>query len=171
MSSKQDIITAIRQIANIGDEVYSIVCKVKQGSVDLNEKTCICVPINGDAEIWDVKLMAKNQTGLFIIPKDNSDVIVTMTNKTSGYVAMFSELEEIQLNGDNEDGLVKINDLVTKLNNLESAFNQHILLYNAHIHSGGTISGSTAVPAVVDTQSLTPTIKNDLENTKVKHGS
>jgi len=170
MSSKQDIITAIRQIANIGDEVYSIVCKVD--SVDLAEKTCICSPINGDAKILDVKLMAKNQTGLFIIPKDNSDVIVTMTNKTSGYVAMFSELEEIQLNGNNEDGLVKINDLVAKLNNLENDINILKTALSTWVvvpNDGG--SALKIASASWYAASLTPTVKNDLENTKVKHGS
>lgn len=125
----------------------------------------------GGGYLLGVKLVAKNQVGFFIKPKVNSHVIVNVEADLS-YVSMFSEVDEILLNGDSFDGLVKIQQLVDKLNNLENAFNQHLALYNAHTHAGVTSGGSsTAVPSAVDTNLLTPTQQIELENQTVKHGN
>lgn len=169
MADNYSIKDAIRELAKSDDALYSVLCTVKD--VDTTNNICDCEPIDGSADLLEVRLMAQNETGFLIIPKIDSVVVVTMINKYTGYVAMFSEIEEIQLNGNNYDGLVKIGDLVDKLNNLENAFNQHLAIYNAHIHSGGTIMGNTAVPTVVDTNILTPTQQIELENTTVLHGN
>jgi hypothetical protein len=69
-------------------------------------------------------------------------------------------------------GLVRVTELTEKLNNLENAFNQHILLYNLHTHAGVTSGISSTTPVVVaDTQTLTPTIEIELENETVAHGN
>lgn len=169
MSVNDDIKNSIKHLADRGDSIYSIPCTVK--SVDLTNKTCDCEPINGDADLLDVRLITQSTTGFLIIPSINSLVVVTMMNKYTGYVAMFSDIDEIQLNGDNEDGIVKVNDLVTKLNNLENAFNQHLLAYNLHTHAGVTVGAGVTGITTPDTQTLTPTQKIELENQKVKHGS
>jgi hypothetical protein len=169
MADNYSIKEAIRELAKGDDQVYSVLCTVK--SVDTINNICDCEPINGDADLLEVRLMAQNETGFLIIPKVGSVVVVTMINKYTGYVAMFSEVEKIYLNGDNYDGLVKIGDLVDKLNNLENAFNQHLTIYNTHIHSGGTIMGNTAVPSSLDTNILTPTQQVELENITVLHGN
>lgn len=162
--------TALKKLNETNEEIYSIVCKVS--SVDTSAKTCDCTPIDGSADLLGVRLMAKNQTGLFLIPKVNSDVVVTMINRNTGYVALFSELTEIQLNGKNYDGLVMINDLVTKLNNLENKLNTFMTLYNTHVHTGVTSgTSSTAVTPSIISGTLTPTIKADLENSTVKQGN
>jgi hypothetical protein len=162
---------AIRQLSKSNDEVYSIVCTVD--SVDATNRTCDCSPIDGKADLLGVRLMAENSTGLFILPKVNSTVIVTMINVFTGYVAMFSEVEEIQLNGDNYDGLVRISDLVTKLNNLENKVNAIISTYNAHTHittcGAGAGTASPTPSTVVGT--LTPTTQSSIENITVKHGN
>jgi hypothetical protein len=91
-----------------------------------------------------------------------------MLNNTSGYISMADVLDSIQLNGSNFDGLVKIQDLTTKLNNIENLLNQFIGIYNAHTHA---VSGTaTLVPNTLETQTLTPTQQADIENTTVKHG-
>lgn len=169
MSNKNKIRQAIKDMMPEPESI-SILCTVV--SVNSNEKTCTVKTIDTDVELYKVKLMANNNTGFLILPKVNSIVVVSMVNEFTGYIGMFSEIDSIYLNGTNYDGLVRINDLVTKLNNLESAFNQHVTKYNAHIHSGGVLTGAlTGVPTVPETNTLTPTVKSDLENTTVKHGN
>ena len=171
--SVDSIKKAIREIAKTGDEVYSIVCKVD--SVDTSAKTCDCAPIDGRADLLGVRLMAQNQTGFLILPKVNSVVVVTMINGFTGYVAMFSEVDEIQLNGDNYDGLVLIAKLITKLNNLENLVNSLVTKYNTHIHvatDSVTFAPVTVVPTVaIESTVLTPTLQAELENITVLHGN
>lgn len=167
---KNKIAEALREIVKTDEENYSVACKVI--SVDNSNKTCKCEVISSGLNLFNVRLMSNNNTGFLIIPKVNSIVLVTMLNKFTGYVGMFSEVEEIQLNGDSYDGLVRIGDLVDKLNNLENALNQHLALYNAHTHAGVTSGiSSTAVPSAIDTNVLTPTTQIELENLTVKHGN
>ncbi|MCD6017285.1 MAG: hypothetical protein K0S53_406 [Bacteroidetes bacterium] len=183
MSNKNDIKSAIRSLARNDDEIYSILCTVS--SVDLDNNTCDCVPINEAPDLLDVKLMPKDEDGevkkgFLIVPVIGSVVVVTMLNNEDGHVTMFSEVEEIQLNGKNFKGIVKIEELVDKLNNLEDAFNNHISNYNNHItaynthtHAGVTVGGGMTgitTPDTPDTQNLTLTQVSDLENDTVLHG-
>jgi hypothetical protein len=109
--------------------------------------------------------------GFYIIPKVGSLVIVSMINNEAGYVSLFSEVQEIQLNGDNYDGIPIVGNLVQKLNNLENKFNAHIALYNAHVHPETSVN--TLVPSVPDTTNIIAPITTtaDLKNLTVKHGN
>lgn len=167
MGANTDIKNAFKKLTETNDEIYSIVCTVD--SIDLTDKTCYCIPLNKSGDLQGVRLMSDNKTGFLIIPRVNSIVLVTMLNETTGYVAMFSEVDEIQLNGDNYGGIPIIQNLVNKLNNLETAFNTHVTIFNAHVHPETTVN--TLVPSVPDTQILTPTIVTDLENQTVLHGN
>lgn len=169
--SKGSIKEAIRAIVDTNKEINCVVCTVD--SVDVTKKTCYCLPIDeSKADIVGARLMADNKTGFFLVPKVGSIVIVSYISNELTYVSMFSEVDEIQLNGDNFGGLVKIQELIDKLNNLENAFNQHLALYNTHTHAGVTSGGSsTAIPSAVDTNVLTPTVKTELENKTVNHGN
>jgi hypothetical protein len=166
--STDSIKEMLRQINDVGQEIYSIPCTVK--SVSINEKVCNCEPIDGGADIPEVKLMADNVTGFVIIPKVGSAVIVTMTSDSTGYVGMFSEIEEIQLNGDNYDGLPQIKKLVEKYNALEQSINdlKQILITWTPV-SG---DGGAALKALLSTwsQLLVKTIQAEIENKTVKHG-
>lgn len=167
MSLNNDIKKAIKTLASEVD-INTVVCKVS--NINTTKNTCTCTPIDGTAEILGVRLMAENSKGFLIIPKDGTTVIVNMINTFTGYISMFSEVDKIYLNGDTYSGLVKIDDLITKLNNLENKVNELVLYSQTHIHSGGTIMGSTGTGTPPITTSLTPTIKNDLENKNVVHG-
>lgn len=168
--SVDSIRTALKKLNETNEEIYSIVCTVD--SVDTTNKTCDCTPKDGSADLLGVRLMAQNQTGFLIIPKVNSIVVVTMINRNTGYVALFSELSEIHLNGKNYDGLVMINDLVTKLNNLENKVNSIITTFNTHVHAGVTSGFSSTSPSVTPiVGTLTPTVKANIENTTVLQGN
>ena len=163
---------AIRYIAKL-DDPYSVVCKVYD--IDLNTMLCNCEPLEDSsaedksAVLIGIKINADNKTGFVLVPKDESIVVVTLTSNVDGFISMVSDVDEIYLNGNNHDGLVKVGDLVTKLNNLENKVNEIIGLYNTHVHvetSGSTLPTTSIVSGV-----LIPTIQANLENTTVKHGS
>lgn len=157
---------AIKFLSKDGNETQFVLCTVE--SINTTNKTCVCEPVSGGAEIMGVKLMAKNQTGFYIIPEVDSHVIVCVQENLS-YVTMFSEVSEIQLNGDNYDGIPIVGNLVQKLNNLENAFNQFVILYNAHTHV--ETSTNTLVPSTLNTSVLITTTTAMLRNTTVKHGN
>lgn len=70
-----------------------------------------------------------------------------------------------QFNGGQNGGMVLLLQLVAKLNNIENLLNQFIALYNSHTHP---VSGSaTGVPVVPEDNTLTPTQRADIENTKI----
>lgn len=170
MSVETEILKALGRFVDNRIPDKDIVCTVS--SVDTGELTCVCSPVNGNADIIDVRLMTIAGNGFLIIPAVNSKVTVSFLDNSSGYVSQFSTVTEIQLNGDTYSGLVKIADLVTKLNNLENKVNDLITAMNTHVHTGVTTgAGSSAIGTVPIVGALTPTVQANLENTTVKHGN
>jgi hypothetical protein len=169
----------IRQLAGtqFDDAVSSVMAQVV--SVDIDTATCVCQLIGGvtTAELKTVNLMAENDDGLLLVPAVGSTVIVIWTKRMLPFVAMFSEISDVYLNASGVveinqgtyGGLVKVQDLVTKMNAIENKLNSIIASYNAHIHPD-PVSGSTGVPTVPITGTLTPTIVADIENPNVTHG-
>lgn len=80
------------------DEIYSVLCSVAE--VDEEKRTIHAKPLNGSAEIFDVRLqvMLSGVIGVVIFPKVGSDVIVNFISKEVAYVALNSEIEKIKLN-------------------------------------------------------------------------
>lgn len=158
--SVDTIKTALRELNKNNEEIYSIVCSVD--SVDLANKTCDCSPKDGKADLLGVRLMAKNTTGFFIIPTIGSDVVVTMINRNTGYVSMFSDVDFIHLNGDVYGGLMKINEFTLKQNQLVVELQAQLALISTAIAG----VGGSYVAGV-----LSAFNKSDYENTKVKQGN
>ncbi len=148
----EKIRTAIRKIAGNGSQILQ--CEVV--SVDIPNRTAL---VKYEAE-YIVKLMTSVGDGLLLIPEVGSSVSVL-----DGQIIGYSDLDEIWLSGQQYGGLVKVSELVDKLNNLENKVNSVITTFNAHTHAS---TGSPAVPQLTGT--LTPTTINDLENPDVKHG-
>lgn len=75
---------------------------------------------------------------------------------------------EIHLNGTGNSGMVKVDALVSRLNDLENKFNALLNNYKTHIHPHpqGPTSPTTTASGL---QSATTTSKSQLENPKVKH--
>lgn len=141
------------------------VIKLKDTTVDVE-------PINGDPVLFNVKLQVNASTqGWAVKPKLNSEVLVGHVdgNEKNCFVAMFSEVDSVMINGDGNGGLIKIQSLVDKLNNLENKVNDIITKYGVHTHLD-PVSGATGTPSAIVTGAITPTVKNELENEKVKHG-
>ena len=76
-----------------------------------------------------------------------------------------------QFNDGSLGGLVKIIDLTTKLNNLENKVNALLSAFNTHTHILTLTSGTgTAAPTTSPvTGTLTPTVRGDIEDTKITH--
>ena len=107
----------------------SISCTVKSVSGDsvTGLMTCDCAPIDGTAIIEDVQLCANfnndtTQAGFLLIPTVGSIVTVSFKSKTDAFVSMVSVVDKIYINGNDYGGLVEVNPLVTKLNNLENKY-------------------------------------------------
>jgi hypothetical protein len=172
MSNLTDIKDALKLAVKNGDDTYSIVCTVE--SIDTTRKTCVCEPVGGGAELMGVKLMAKNQTGFYIIPKVNSQVIVTITPEFVAYVAMFSEVSEIHLNGSDNSGVIKVVELLNEINTrnttLKTAITTALTSIDASIVALGGVSSSGAAFTAA-TATLTNILKASVESTTVKHGN
>lgn len=166
----REIKTAIERLANVnGTTAGCFLASVVK--VNTEERTCVVKGIDATAttEYTDVMLQADTANGLLIEPAIDSTVLVAFNRRGYAFVAMFSEVQRvtivaasgIQFNDGSFGGLVKVEELVSKLNRIENAF-------NSHTHTGvQTGSGSTGTPA---TQITPLTTKANIENTTVTHG-
>jgi hypothetical protein len=160
---------SLKRLITPNGNAYSKVCTVD--SVDLTKRTCYCIPINEDADITEVRLMANIDNGFLLVPEVDSIVVVSFLSDSSAYVSLVSKVSEIQLNGTNYDGLVKVQELTEKLNNLENLVNSLVVKYNAHTHIASSFGSPTTVPPALETTVLTPTIQTEIENTTIKQGN
>ena len=166
-----DIRQAIQSLSGLNDLQYEgVLCNVSD--IDLATFTCTCTPTNGDAEFYDVLLNADAEKGFTLIPANGSLVIAQQTSQATAYVSMVSKVDQVYIAGDANGGLVKVQDLTSKLNNLESDLNTLKLIFSSW--SPVPSDGGAALKLAAATwyaQQLTPTTVNELENLKVKHGN
>jgi hypothetical protein len=89
-----------------GEEIYSKVCKVDA----VNGMTCNVTPIDGDAPVNDVRIVAdiNSQNKWVPIPKVGSFVVVSFLTKDIGYVSMVSEVSELYYK--NGTTVMQVND-------------------------------------------------------------
>lgn len=148
---------AIRRI-NPQTNNYSIVCTVSD--IDLINGICNCTPVDGSGVLVNVRLNADNKDGFKLIPKDNTKVLVTLINNTTGFISMVSEVDEIHLNGVTFGGIVKIVEQTAKLNQLVAELQAQLVLISAGLAGVGV----SYTPAT-----LSQFNKTDYEDTKIKH--
>lgn len=94
MSNIRDI---IKELLKDNEEIYSLIGKVVE--VNRDKRVCKIEPVNGDAEIFNVRLQSKvsSEIGLVLFPKIDSDVTVTFLSKDLAFVSQTSEIEDIKL--------------------------------------------------------------------------
>ena len=172
-------ITKMIGIKNL-DPVYYVNAIVN--SVDISTRTCDCTTVDGHTEydLPNVKLMAVVDDGLLIEPVIGSSVMVIFSQIVEPFICQYSEIQNItiiaanktQLNDGSYGGLIRVIDLVTKLNNLEDLVNDLVEKFNSHTHilalSSGT--GTAAVTANPETTVLEDTVRSDIENSMIVHG-
>jgi hypothetical protein len=142
---------------------YGIIGKVTA----VNNKTCDVAPLNGDADILEVRLQAEQKKGILITPVVGSVVIVSMLSKDEGFVSMFSEVDEIELRGSAFTS-VKGAELaleLNKTNELLKAIKTALINWVPAPGDGGAALKALIAPIV----SLLPGDFSNIQNTKVKH--
>lgn len=83
----------VKQLASDGGEYYGKVCKVKS----VNGLVCDCEPVDGDADILDVRLIADESDEFFVlVPAVDSIVVVEFITKEAAYISMVSKISEIK---------------------------------------------------------------------------
>ena len=159
----------IQEIAKeVLERGFGIPCTVL--SYDEDSKTIDCEPIDGSADFLTVKLQAEVSSGVLIVPKVGSFIILEQTSNDSAYVSLFGEVDEIILMDGENGGLVKVSELVDKMNNIENKLNTLLSTFNTHVHTGVTTgAGSSGTTPSIVSGSLTPTQIQDLENDKISH--
>lgn len=92
-----ELIRTLKKATKGIDELYSIVGTVT--ARDHQARTVDVQPVNGDAEVFGVRLQAAPgaSVGLLAIPAVGSEVVVTFLNKATGFVALCSEVETYEL--------------------------------------------------------------------------
>lgn len=125
---------ALKQLLKDGEELYAKVCKV----VKVDGLNCEVEPVDGDANILDVRLVAdESAKHLVIVPKVGSLVVIQFLNNAAAYVAMVSEIDEVLYKIDNafysvtKDGYLmkKDNDTLKKvLTNIVEAVEKIVVI-------------------------------------------
>lgn len=166
----RDLRDAILRVVNPLAVAYLMDMEVV--SVDENARTAQCRTINTDAEVtFTVRLMPTVDDGVLVVPTVGSTVTVSTDLNCEAIVVAFTETDKIVLRGGQFDGLVKVAELTTKLNNAENKINAIINAYNAHVHPGVTSGpSSTAVTPSIVAGTLTPTNQSEIENENITHG-
>lgn len=152
------ILKDIMQSFLMSEEFYSKLAIVK--SVDLENATVSVQIVDGDL-LEDVRLQqVQNDAGLLIVPAIDSPVLIAWTDKTTAYISLTSQIENIVFQGGNFGGLIKISELTEKLNSL---VNNIKVNYQA-IKTGITAAGGAYTPVNPDDFD-----KEDFENENFKH--
>jgi hypothetical protein len=181
MTTGEEIRQAIRHIIS----QYLVTTKLREPKICTvlnvyanpnDAMVCDCQPTDKTAVIKNVRLIANyanNKAGFVLAPKVNSMVEISFNADSDAFISMVSEVDFIYLNGNDYGGLVQVQPLVDKLNNLENAYNDLVDKFNHHTHiltlSSGT--GTAAQTVSQETTTLATTQKTDLENTTVLHGT
>ena len=153
----------LMQMIGAGKEIT-----IWQGIVKSVEGTT-CTVTFGTLDVEGVRLrasLAENESHLLIVPKVNTAVVVgSLSNDLSLLVVLaVDEVESITINGGKLGGLINIESLTQKINELVRTFNNHT-------HQVSTTGSATAQTGTADagTSKASELNKSDYEDTKVTH--
>jgi hypothetical protein len=176
---------AIRHLALTGEELYCRICTVD--AVDEQERTVDCTPLDDGTPLLGVNLQANQggADGVVAIPAVGSYVVVAFLSPAVAVVVLTDVVDRllfkvgettgeitaggIVLNGGDE-GMVKLVALVDRMNAIEGQINDlrsALSLWVAVPNDGG--AALKASIAAWLSQPITPTVRGDLEDEKIKH--
>lgn len=162
----------IKELAKNEQEIYGVVCRVK--SINIMERTCEVEPINGDPNLFDVKLQAdiSRKDGLVIIPVINSNVVVCFLNETAAIVVLTSEIEKTEVKISDKTMVLSskglsvksnVSDLKTELNKLIDEID---MLYNLISEPNLFLAGQ--VPVIISPAAVPKIAQNKIKIKKIK---
>jgi hypothetical protein len=195
MSAKQtsdrSIKAAIQAMAGtFGQDVVRInVAQVV--SVDENKSTCTVriKGVNQSVDVPNVNLQTGVCDGLQIIPVVGSDVLVITSTYNQSYIIQYSDVDKfylqvgdsemtinndgsMQLNDGSYDGLVKVQELTQKLNNLENLVNNILNTLKTTVIPLAPSGTYPFAPLYAATNPINPiTQQSDIENNLITHGT
>jgi hypothetical protein len=194
MSDHAEIKELIQGLAKKSDGAEFQVQSGTVKSVDWDNRVCT-VTTDEEYDVEGVRLRSLNDGnayGCCYKPTVNSVVLIgVIYNKPlNAYVAMFSQVDAISwtdgngkelfsadltngkfvFNGGNNKGIVKLVELVQKINQLENKYNELLNLLNGHVHVCAAPTVNSGPPVVPFTDIIAPvTQQNDLEDKNVTH--
>lgn len=141
-------------------------------AVDESAKTC---DIDDDGLVmYGIRLQCVTDAagGILCVPKKGAAALVVQIEGGDGWMlADCAEYEKIIINGGVNGGLIKINDLINRLNVLEKSLNDLKQVFSTTWvvapQDGGAALKSAVANWAVDT--ITETKAEDIEDTTVKH--
>lgn len=153
----------LMQMRGAGKEIT-----IWQGIVKSVEGTT-CTVTFGTLDVEGVRLrasLAENESHLLIVPKVGTAVVVgSLSNDLSLLVVLaVDEVESITINGGKLGGLINIESLTQKINELVRTFNNH----THQVSTTGSSTAQTGTAAAV-TSKASELNKSDYEDTKVTH--
>lgn len=153
----------LMQMIGAGKEIT-----IWQGIVKSVEGTT-CTVTFGKLDVEGVRLrasLAENESHLLIVPKVNTAVVVgSLSNDLSLLVVLaVDEVESITINGGKLGGLINIESLTQKINELVRTFNNH----THQVSTTGSATAQTGTAAAVASKA-SELNKSDYEDTKVTH--
>lgn len=169
----------------VGSMLKKIPVSISVGTVsevDKKKRSCTVKRVDKPT-LYDVRLnsvIGDHKDHFTVFPKVGSYVLCLMIDEpTNCIIVAYAEPEEIALkigtqelkankdgfvfNGGKLKGMVKIDDLIKKLNALENQMGTHQHLY---VNSAGVTTSTASDPAT--NAPMAPTQQNELENTKIK---
>lgn len=162
-----------------GKSIYEAIRMIAKGDGQALCDTGVARNVDADQGVCDVEIEGKApaegalignaESGVMVVPKDGSVVAVVWVSKTTAVVVMVAEVEEIRLMGGQLGGLVKVEELVKKLNAVEKDLNSLKQVFQGWVPVSQ--DGGAALKAAAATwagRRLTETQKSDIENEKVK---
>ena len=162
-----------RLIRNLKAAVGPEPITVYQGVV-VSIEGITCTVRFGSMDVAGIRLRASeasDDTQMLIVPKVNTAVIVGSLSGDLSKLAVLSvdSIERIEVNGGKLGGLINIESLTSKINELVQAFNNH-----THTISAGAINcgGYSSVAPVIVPKTTAPASKlnkNDYEDEKITH--
>ncbi len=141
-------------------------------AVDESAKTC---DIDDDGLVmYGIRLQCVTDAagGILCVPKKGAAALVVQIEGGDGWMlADCAEYEKIIINGGVNGGLIKINDLINRLNVLEKSLNDLKQVFSTTWvvapQDGGAALKSAAANWAADT--ITETKAEDIEDSTVKH--
>lgn len=129
--------------------------------------TVLGVPISG----VPINVLIGSQTDFYIVPKINTPCLVTFRDgdMQRPQIIQFHQADKVVFFQGLNGGMILINDMVQRMNNVENLLNDLIAKYNQHTHILTLTSGTgTAAPTTtIETQTATLTQVSDIENQQI----
>ena len=175
MSKERECAKSLRAI--VGKEPFqTYVAKV----VSVEGAKCTVLRVFDEMEIKEVRLNCSTteNEGVVIVPKKDSHVLITSIDGLYWFVSQYSAIDKITVdaeskiifNGGENKGLIQIEKLTQKLNELVDKFNQH-----THTGTFSGAIGEIPVSGTIEATSIpTPItepffVKSDYEDENITH--